>query len=82
MELVLDRDLAEQRLWPAIDVNKSGTRKEEKLLKPAFLERVYLLRRVLNKVQPVQAMDLLIGRLEETANNEEFLAKIAQKRAE
>jgi transcription termination factor Rho len=82
MELVLDRDLAEQRLWPAIDVNKSGTRKEEKLLKPAFLEKVYLLRRVLNKVQPVQAMDLLIGRLQETATNEEFLTKIAQKRAE
>ena len=82
MELVLDRDLAEQRIWPAIDVNKSGTRKEEKLLKPAFLEKVYLLRRVLNKVRPVEAMDLLIGRLQETATNDEFLAKIAQKRAE
>ena len=82
MELVLDRELAEQRIWPAIDVNKSGTRKEEKLLKPAFLEKVYLLRRVLNKVRPIEAMDLLIGRLQETQTNEEFLQKIAAKRAE
>ncbi len=82
MELVLDRELAEQRIWPAIDVNKSGTRKEEKLLKPAFLEKVYLLRRVLNKVRPLEAMDLLISRLQESRTNEEFLAKIAAKRAE
>jgi transcription termination factor Rho len=82
MELVLDRELSEQRIWPAIDVNKSGTRKEEKLLKASFLDKVYLLRRVLNKVRPVEAMDLLLGRLQETQTNEEFLAKIAAKRAE
>jgi transcription termination factor Rho len=76
MELVLDRELAEQRIWPAIDVNKSGTRKEEKLLPPSFLEKVYLLRRVLNKVPAVDAMELLINRMSESKTNEEFLAKL------
>jgi transcription termination factor Rho len=80
MELVLDRDLAEQRIWPAIDVNKSGTRKEEKLLAPSFLEKVYLLRRVLNKLQPVDAMPMLIDRLGQTETNEEFVNKLAARR--
>jgi transcription termination factor Rho len=82
MELVLDRELAEQRIWPAIDVNKSGTRKEEKLLPPSFLEKVYLLRRVLNKIRPIEAMDLLIQKMSETKTNEEFLSKITPRRAE
>ncbi|MFM8980125.1 MAG: transcription termination factor Rho, partial [Planctomycetia bacterium] len=82
MELVLDRDLAEQRIWPAIDVNKSGTRKEEKLLPREFLDKVYLLRRVLNRVPPLQAMDLLADRLEQTRTNDEFLAQVAAKQKE
>jgi transcription termination factor Rho len=82
MELVLDRELAELRIWPAIDVNKSGTRKEEKLLPPSFLEKVYLLRRVLNKVRPVEAMELLIDRITKTRTNEEFLAQITPRRSE
>ena len=82
MELVLDRDLAEQRIWPAIDVNRSGTRKEEKLLPRELLDRIYLLRRVLNRVAPVQAMGLLGERLEQTRTNEEFLAQVAQKQKE
>ncbi len=80
MELVLDRDLAEQRIWPAIDVNKSGTRKEEKLLAPSFLEKVYRLRRVLNKVRPVEAMELLIDRMNQTETNEEFVNSLTAKR--
>ena len=80
MELVLDRQLAEQRIWPAIDVNKSGTRKEEKLLSPSFLEKVYMLRRVLNKVPPVHAMELLIDRMGKSETNEDFLNSIAQRR--
>jgi transcription termination factor Rho len=80
MELVLDRDLAEQRIWPAIDVNKSGTRKEELLLAPSFLEKVYMLRRVLNKVRPVEAMELLIDRMSKTESNEEFVNSLATKR--
>jgi transcription termination factor Rho len=80
MELVLDRELAEQRIWPAIDVNKSGTRKEEKLLPPSFLEKVYMLRRVVNRVRPVDAMQLLIQKLEQYPTNEEFLNSIAARR--
>ncbi|MFV1958145.1 MAG: transcription termination factor Rho [Planctomycetota bacterium] len=80
MELVLDRELSEQRIWPAIDVNKSGTRKEEKLLAPSFLEGVYTLRRVLNRVRPLEAMELLLARMEKTETNEEFIQSITAKR--
>ncbi|MFO0933284.1 MAG: transcription termination factor Rho [Planctomycetota bacterium] len=81
MELVLDRNAAEQRIWPAIDVNKSGTRKEEKLLPPSTLEKLYVLRRVLNKVHPVEALQLLVERIEKTASNDEFLKSISKARA-
>jgi transcription termination factor Rho len=81
MELVLDRALAEQRIWPAIDVNMSGTRKEEKLLAPAFLDKVYMLRRVLNRVRPIDAMELLIQRMEQTRDNDHFLEMIDQSRS-
>ena len=80
MEIVLDRNAAEQRIWPAIDVNKSGTRKEEKLLPPSTLEKLYVLRRVLNKVHPVEALQLLVDRIEKTANNDEFLKSINKAR--
>ncbi len=76
MELVLDRNAAEQRIWPAIDVNKSGTRKEEKLLPPSTLEKLYVLRRVLNKVHPLEALQLLVERIEKTETNAEFLRGI------
>jgi transcription termination factor Rho len=76
MELVLDRNAAEQRIWPAIDVNKSGTRKEEKLLPPSTLEKLYVLRRVLNKVHPVEALALLIEKVQKTEDNAEFLKSI------
>ena len=82
MELVLDRELAERRIWPAIDVNKSGTRKEEKLLAPSFLEKVYLLRRVLNKVPPVDSMEMLIDRLNATETNEEFVSKLSSSKSD
>jgi transcription termination factor Rho len=80
MELVLDRQLAEQRVWPAIDVNKSGTRKEEKLLPKAYLEKVYLLRRALTKVRVVEATEQLIKSLEQSPNNEAFLDRISRPR--
>ena len=80
MELVLDRDLAEQRIWPAIDVNKSGTRKEELLLAPSFLEKVYMLRRVLNKVRPVEAMELL-DRPDEQDRDERGVRELAGRRS-
>ncbi len=73
MELVLDRELAEQRLWPAIDVNMSGTRKEEKLHDAEFLERVYLLRRALQPLKPIMVMEHLISRMQDTPDNDSFL---------
>ena len=80
MELVLNRTLAEQRLFPAIDVNMSGTRKEEKLLAAEQLSKIVVLRRLLNRVRDLEAMELLIGRMEETPNNEAFLNMLAQPR--
>ena len=60
MELHLDRRLVDKRIWPAIDVNRSGTRKEELLLDPEELRRMYILRKVLSDMNPVEAMELLI----------------------
>ena len=72
-ELHLDRRMVEKRIWPAIDVNKSGTRREELLLTEDELRRIWLLRRVLNDMNPVEAMELLTSRMRRTKNNEEFL---------
>ena len=72
-ELYLDRRMVEKRIWPAIDVNRSGTRREELLMDPDELQRVWVLRRVLNDMNPVEAMELLTSRLRKTKTNEEFL---------
>jgi transcription termination factor Rho len=73
MELHLDRRLVDKRVWPAIDINRSGTRKEELLLHPEELDRVRTLRRVLADMHPVEAMELLTTRLRKTKSNAEFL---------
>ncbi|MFT4551796.1 MAG: transcription termination factor Rho [Chlamydiales bacterium] len=73
MELVLDRRLADRRVYPAIDVLKSGTRKEEMLYHPSELEKVYLLRQALADLTQLDAMNLLLGRLKKTNSNAEFL---------
>ncbi len=73
MELVLDRRLAERRVWPAIDIMKSGTRKEELLYHPEELERIYRMRQALADLSPLDAMNLLAGRLKKSNNNIEFL---------
>jgi transcription termination factor Rho len=73
MELHLDRRLVDKRVWPAIDVNRSGTRKEELLLNPEELRRVYILRKVLADMNPVEAMELLVNRMAKTKSNAEFL---------
>lgn len=73
MELHLDRRLVDKRVWPAIDVNRSGTRKEELLVHPEELERVRLLRRVLADMSPVEAMEMLVSRMKRTKSNVEFL---------
>ncbi|MFK7779272.1 MAG: transcription termination factor Rho [Gimesia sp.] len=72
-ELHLDRRMVEKRIWPAIDVNKSGTRREELLMDEEELRRVWILRRVLNDMNPVDAMELLTNRMRRTKTNEEFL---------
>ncbi|MBT6155135.1 MAG: transcription termination factor Rho [Planctomycetaceae bacterium] len=72
-ELHLDRRMVEKRVWPAIDVNKSGTRREELLMDEEELRRVWILRRVLNDMNPVEAMELLVNRMKRTQTNEEFL---------
>ena len=73
MELHLERRLVEKRIWPAIDVNRSGTRREELLMDADELRRVWILRRVLNDMNPVEAMELLTGRMRKTKLNAEFL---------
>jgi transcription termination factor Rho len=81
MELVLSRELAERRIYPAIDINKSGTRKEEKLLPTDVYRKVVLLRRVLSQMHPVEAMQLLIAKMRETKTNEQFLASFDVRNA-
>ena len=72
-ELHLDRRMVEKRVWPAIDVNKSGTRREELLMGEDELRRVWILRRVLNDMNPVEAMELLTNRMRRSKTNAEFL---------
>src|SRR3984885_40029 len=78
MELVLDRRLADRRVFPSIDLIKSGTRKEELLYHPNELEKIYLLRQALADLAAVDAMNLLLGRLKKTKNNIEFLLSMKE----
>ncbi|TET81873.1 transcription termination factor Rho, partial [candidate division TA06 bacterium] len=73
MELVLDRKLADRRVFPAIDLNKSGTRKEELLLTEDELNRVWILRKFLNEMNPLEGMEFLINKMRETKSNKVFL---------
>ncbi len=73
MEIVLDRRLADRRIFPAIDINSSGTRKEELLLSKKELGRVWVLRKLLNEMNPIEAMEFLVGKMRNTRTNDEFL---------
>ena len=73
MELVLDRDLSDRRIFPAIDVNRSGTRREELLMKEDELQKVWILRKILSDFTPVEAMEFLLDKMRGTKNNKEFL---------
>jgi len=73
MELCLDRHLVDKRIFPAINIEKSGTRKEELLYHPDELERIYILRKALSGVPPVEAMELIVEKLKKTQSNAEFL---------
>jgi transcription termination factor Rho len=74
MEVVLDRKLADKRIFPAIDINRSGTRKEELLMSQEELNKVWILRKFLNELNPVEAMEFLIGKMSQTKTNKKFLA--------
>jgi transcription termination factor Rho len=77
MEIHLDRKLVDKRVFPAIDINKSGTRKEELLMPREELNRVWVLRKVLNPLSPVESMELLLDKLGKTRSNAEFLAAMS-----
>jgi transcription termination factor Rho len=77
MELVLDRRIADRRIFPAIDVNRSGTRKEDLLLSPEELNRVWILRKVLSEMQPVEAMEFLLEKMKGTKSNRDFLQSMS-----
>ena len=74
MEIHLDRKLTDRRVFPSIDIQKSGTRKEELLLEKDVLTKVYILRKVLDPLSTVDAMELLLGKLSKTRTNLEFLS--------
>jgi transcription termination factor Rho len=78
MELVLDRKIADRRVYPAIDIGRSGTRKEELLLDQAELNRVYLLRNFLSDMPSTEAIEFLLQRMARTKNNREFFVSMAQ----
>jgi transcription termination factor Rho len=77
MEIHLDRKLVDKRVFPSIDINKSGTRKEELLLAKEEINRVWILRKVLSPLSPVEAMELLLDKMSKTKNNAEFLASMS-----
>jgi len=76
-EIILDRKLVDKRTFPAIDIQRSGTRKEELLIPKEDLTRIWVLRKVLNPLSPVEAMELLIDKLTKTKSNSEFLANMS-----
>ncbi|MEJ5349153.1 MAG: transcription termination factor Rho [Desulfosoma sp.] len=76
MEIHLDRKLADRRIFPAIDINRSGTRKEELLLPPEDLNRIWILRKLLSPLNPVDAMEFLLDKMQGTKDNEDFLASM------
>jgi transcription termination factor Rho len=78
MELVLDRHIADRRIFPAIDLNRSGTRREDLLLTEMELTRVYLLRNFLSDMPPAEAIDFLLTRMKKTKTNKDFLDSMAK----
>jgi transcription termination factor Rho len=80
MEIHLDRKLVDKRVFPAIDIIKSGTRKEELLIPKDDLNRIWVLRKVLTPLSPVEAMELLLDKMGKTKSNSEFLSAMQQMR--
>ncbi len=78
MELVLDRRLSDRRIYPSFDIVRSGTRKEELLLDKKILARMWILRKLLNEMNVIEAMEFLISRIKRTKSNEEFMETMSQ----
>ncbi|MBW1917138.1 MAG: transcription termination factor Rho [Deltaproteobacteria bacterium] len=78
MEILLDRKLTEKRIFPSIDINRSGTRKEELLVPPDDLNRIWILRKLLAPLSPVDSMEFLLEKMRGTKNNAEFLASMSR----
>jgi transcription termination factor Rho len=78
MEVHLDRRLMDKRVFPAIDINKSGTRKEELLISKEDLNRIWILRKVLSQLSVVDAMEFLLDKMRGTKDNKEFLESMNQ----
>ena len=76
MEIVLDRKMANRRIYPAIDIQKSGTRKEDLLLPPDDLNRIWILRKLLSSMNPADAMEFLLDKMSQTKTNQEFFASM------
>ena len=78
MEIVLDRKLSERRVFPAIDINRSGTRKEDLLLTKEELNRIWILRKVLQPLNPVESMEFLLEKIQSTDTNKDFLKSMSK----
>ena len=73
MELVLDRNLSDRRVYPSIDINRSGTRREDKLIGKKDLSRIWIIRKMLDSMTNVEAMEFFLGKIKNTKSNREFL---------
>jgi transcription termination factor Rho len=78
MELVLDRRLSDRRVYPSFDMIRSGTRKEELLLDKKILARMWILRKLLNEMNVIEAMEFMLTRMKRTKSNEEFMETMSQ----
>ncbi len=76
MEIVLDRKMANRRIYPAIDIQKSGTRKEDLLISPEDMNRIWILRKILSSMNPADAMEFLLDKMRQTQTNQEFFASM------
>jgi transcription termination factor Rho len=76
MEVHLDRRAAEKRIWPAMNINKSGTRREDLIVDPEFLQKAHILRKILNPMDDLQAIEFLLEKLKDTKTNEEFFTSM------
>jgi transcription termination factor Rho len=73
MELILNRDLSDRRIFPAIDVNRSGTRREDLLMKEDELQKIWILRKILSEFNPIEAMEFILDKMRGTKTNKDFL---------